>query len=64
MQRSTDFPMAGAPNLRAPGGGGRGQSGQEGPPGHKRLAVLPGAGQGAGAEARVQGAGRGRATYT
>lgn len=44
--------------------GGCGQSGQEGPPGHKRLAVLPGAGQGAGAEARVQGAGRGRATYT
>lgn len=39
--------------------GGAGQSGQEGPPGHKRLAVLPGAGQGAGAEAGVQGAGRG-----
>lgn len=45
MQSSTDFPMAGAPACGRLGGG---QIGQEGPPGRKRLAMLPGASQGAG----------------
>lgn len=52
MQISTDFPMAGAPACGRLGGG---QTGQEGLPCRQRLAMLPGAGQGAG---QRQGAGR------
>lgn len=62
MQISTDF-LGWRPSLRVPGAWADWAGGAAWPPGRKRLATLPGAGQGAG---QRQGAGRrqGLATYT